>query len=52
MRTARLGGGVHADSIMDRISHNAYIIHSATNNIRKHIDDEKLNKFIEEIEAK
>ena len=48
----RLGGGVHAESIMDRISHNAYKIPSATNNIRKHIDNEKLNKFIEEIEAK
>lgn len=48
----RLGGGVFADSIMDRISHNAYVIPSSTNNIRKHFDNEKLNKFIKEIESK
>ena len=48
----RLGGGVFADSIMDRISHNAYVIPSSTNNIRKHFDNEKLDKFIKEIESK
>ena len=47
----RLGGGVHADSIMDRISHNAYVIPSSTQNIRKILNNEKLNKFIEIIEG-
>ncbi len=47
----RLGGGVFADSIMDRISHNAYVIPSSKNNIRKHFDNEKLAKIIKEIES-
>lgn len=48
----RLGGGVHADSIMDRISHNAYVIPSSTQNIRKILNNEKLNEFVKEIEGK
>lgn len=32
----RLGGGVHADAIMDRIVHNAIWIESGTLNMRKH----------------
>ena len=31
----RLGGGMHTDSIMDRIIHNSYVLPSSKNNIRK-----------------
>lgn len=32
---ARLGGGVHADSIMDRIVHNAIWLFAGTKNMRE-----------------
>ena len=46
----RLGGGTQADSIMDRIVHNAYEIPSTETNLRKIYDSKKLRKLIEEIE--
>lgn len=48
----RLGGGMHADSIMDRIIHNSYVLPSSKNNIRKILDNEKLNILISELESK
>ena len=48
----RLGGGIQADSIMDRIVHNNYEIPPTTENIRKKYDSEKINKLIDEIESK
>lgn len=46
----RLGGGNHADSIMDRIIHNSYEIPSTQENIRKKIAEEKALKLKESIE--
>ncbi len=37
----RLGDGIQADSIMDRIVHNNYEIPPTTENIRKKYDSEK-----------
>lgn len=34
---ARLGGGVHADAMMDRIVHNAIWVFSGTLNMRKYL---------------
>ncbi|MEX5263044.1 hypothetical protein RF640_03305 [Kocuria sp. CPCC 205231] len=33
---SRLGGGVHADAIMDRIVHNTIWIDTGTHNMREH----------------
>ncbi len=33
----RLGGGVHADAIMDRIVHNTIWIETGSTNVREHI---------------
>lgn len=46
----RLGGGTQADSIMDRIVHNAYEIPSTETNLRKIYDTKKLKKLMEDIE--
>ena len=43
----RLGGGTHADSIMDRIVHNSYSVPITETNMRKHYDQEKKNIFLE-----
>ena len=37
----RLGGGVHADSILDRIIHNTIIIESGNTNMRELLDSKK-----------
>ena len=47
----RLGGGTQADSIMDRIIHNAYEIPANETNLRKLYDSRKLKKLVDEIEA-
>ena len=47
----RLGGGTQADSIMDRIVHNAYEIPGSETNLRKIYDSEKLKKLVAEIEG-
>lgn len=46
----RMGGGTQADSIMDRIVHNAYEIPSSETNLRKIYDSMKLKKLVAEIE--
>lgn len=46
----RLGGGTQADSIMDRIVHNAYEIPSTETNLRKIYDSKKLENLKAEIE--
>ena len=46
----RLGGGTQADSIMDRIVHNAYQIPSTETNLRKIYDSKKLENLRAEIE--
>lgn len=46
----RLGGGTQADSIMDRIVHNAYEIPSSETNLRKIYDSKKLANLKAEIE--
>ena len=46
----RLGGGTQADSIMDRIVHNAYPIPSTETNLRKLYDSKKLANLKAEIE--
>lgn len=46
----RMGGGTQADSIMDRIVHNAYEIPSSDTNLRKIYDSKKLKKLVDEIE--
>lgn len=46
----RIGGGTQADSIMDRIVHNAYEIPSSETNLRKIYDSKKLEKLVAEIE--
>lgn len=46
----RLGGGAQADSIMDRIIHNAYEIPSTETNLRKIYDNKRLQKMIHSIE--
>ena len=46
----RLGGGTQADSIMDRIVHNAYEIPSTDTNLRKIYDSQKLESLKAEIE--
>lgn len=46
----RIGGGTQADSIMDRIVHNAYEIPSSDTNLRKIYDSKKLKKLVDEIE--
>ena len=38
---SRLGGGAHADSILDRIVHNAVTIDSGNTNMRELIDSKK-----------
>lgn len=48
----RLGGVIKADSIMDRIVHNAYSIPSTKNNIREKIDTQILEDLKKEIEVK
>ncbi len=45
-----LGGGTQADSIMDRIIHNAYEIPTSETNLRKIYDSKKLKRLIDEIE--
>jgi len=47
----RLGGGTQADSIMDRIIHNAYEIPTNETNLRKLYDSKKLKRLVDEIEA-
>ena len=47
----RLGGGTQADSIMDRIIHNAYEIPTNETNLRKLYDSKKLKKLVDEIES-
>ena len=47
----RMGGGTQADSIMDRIVHNAYEIPSSETNLRKIYESKKLKKLVEEIES-
>ena len=47
----RLGGGTQADSIMDRIIHNAYEIPTSETNLRKIYDTKKLKRLIDEIES-
>ena len=42
----RLGGGTQADSIMDRIIHNAYEIPTNETNLRKLYDSKKLKKLV------
>ena len=42
----RLGGGTQADSIMDRIIHNAYTLPASDNNLRKLYDSEKAKSVI------
>ena len=37
----RLGGGAHADSILDRIVHNIIIIESGSINMRELLDSKK-----------
>ena len=46
----RLGGGTQADSIMDRIIHNAYEIPTSETNLRKMYDSKKLKRLVDEIE--
>jgi DNA replication protein DnaC len=46
----RLGGGTQADSIMDRIIHNAYEIPTSETNLRKLYDSKKLRRLVEKIE--
>ncbi len=46
----RLGGGTQADSIMDRIVHNAYEIPSSETNLRKIYESKKLANLKAEIE--
>ena len=46
----RLGGGNHADSIMDRIIHNSYEVPATQENIRRKMASEKANKLKELIE--
>lgn len=41
---AKLGGGVHADSIMDRVIHNSITIESNAINMRELLDSKKYNK--------
>ncbi len=48
---SRLGGGRQADSIMDRIIHNAYEIPTNETNLRKLYDSRKLKKLVDEIES-
>lgn len=40
----RLGGGVYADAIMDRLVHNLLVIESGNVNMRERIDSQKLTK--------
>ena len=47
----RPGGGTQADSIMDRIIHNAYEIPTNETNLRKLYDSKKLKKLVDEIES-
>ena len=47
----RLGGGAQADSIMDRIIHNAYELPTNETNLRKLYDSKKLKKLVDEIES-
>lgn len=47
----RLGGGTQADSIMDRIIHNAYEMPSNETNLRKIYDSKKLRNLIKQIES-
>ncbi|MCR5596459.1 MAG: ATP-binding protein [Lachnospiraceae bacterium] len=47
----RLGGGTQADSIMDRIIHNAYEIPTSETNLGKIYDSKKLKRLIDEIES-
>ena len=47
----RLGGGTQADSIMDRIIHNAYEIPTNETNLRKLYDLKKLKRLVDEIET-
>ena len=46
----RLGGGTHADSIMDRIVHNSYEFPRTDNNLRELYDSMKRKEFLESIE--
>lgn len=46
----RLGGGTQADSIMDRIIHNAYEIPTSETNLRKIYDRKRLQKLVDAIE--
>lgn len=46
----RLGGGTQADSIMDRIVHNAYEIPRSETNLRKIYESKKLADLKAEIE--
>lgn len=43
--------GLEADSIMDRIIHNAYEILTNETNLRKLYDSKKLKKLVDEIES-
>ncbi|NBJ92912.1 ATP-binding protein [Parablautia muri] len=47
----RPGGGTQADSIMDRIIHNAYEIPTNETNLRKLYDSKKLKRLVDKIEA-
>ena len=46
----RLGGWTQADSIMDRIVHNAYEIPTSETNLRKIYDTKRLKKLVDSIE--
>lgn len=41
----RLGGGVHADAIMDRIVHNAFWVYSGDINMREYYAKININDF-------
>ena len=45
----RLGGGTQADSIMDRIIHNAYTIPTTDNNLRRLYDSKKAKVVIDSL---
>ena len=45
----RLGGGIQADSIMDRIIHNSYELPATDNNLRKLYDSKKAQSVTESL---
>lgn len=47
---SRLGGGAMAESLLDRIVHNAYPIRSNETNLRRKYDEQKLKQFLKSME--